>query len=57
MIRVPGQPGRDLCDNHLGYTRRDIVRVGGSALLGLTLGSMFELKARDRKSTRLNSSH
>lgn len=46
MIRIPGQPGRDLCDNHLGVTRRDLLRVGGSALLGLTLGSIFELKAR-----------
>ncbi len=46
MIRIPGQPGRDLCDNHLGFTRRDLLRVGGSALLGLTLGSVFELKAR-----------
>ena len=46
MIRIPGQPGRDLCDNHLGVTRRDLLRVGGSAILGLTLGSIFELKAR-----------
>jgi hypothetical protein len=46
MIRIPGQPGRDLCDNHLGYTRRDLIRVGGSAILGMTLGSMFSLKAR-----------
>ena len=46
MIRVPGQPGRDLCDPHLGITRRDLIRVGGSAMLGLTLGSMFELQAR-----------
>ena len=46
MIRIPGQPGRDLCDPHLGMSRRDLIRVGGSALLGLTLGSMFELKAR-----------
>ncbi len=51
MIRVPGQPGRDLCDTHLGVTRRDLIRVGGSALLGLTLGSMFELKARAGVST------
>ncbi|GDY23409.1 hypothetical protein LBMAG56_47560 [Verrucomicrobiota bacterium] len=51
MIRVPGQPGRDLCDPHLGVTRRDLLRVGGSALLGLTLGSMFELKARAGVST------
>ncbi|MDB6172939.1 MAG: hypothetical protein JWL59_2250 [Chthoniobacteraceae bacterium] len=46
MIRIPGQPGRDLCDSHLGITRRDLLRVGGSAILGLTLGSVFSLKAR-----------
>jgi uncharacterized protein (DUF1501 family) len=46
MLRIPGQPGRDLCDSHLGVTRRDLLRVGGSAILGLTLGSIFELKAR-----------
>ena len=23
MLRIPGQPGRDLCDTHLGITRRD----------------------------------
>jgi uncharacterized protein (DUF1501 family) len=46
MIRVPGQPGKDLCDAHLGVTRRDILRVGGSGLLGLTLGGLFQAKAR-----------
>jgi uncharacterized protein (DUF1501 family) len=46
MIRIPGQPGRDLCDPHLGITRRDLLRVGGSAILGLTLGSALSLKAR-----------
>jgi hypothetical protein len=48
MLRIPGQPGRDLCDNHLGVTRRDLLRVGGSAILGLTLGSMFSLQGRAR---------
>jgi hypothetical protein len=46
MIRIPGQPGRDLCDKHLKVSRRDMLRVGGSGLLGLTLGSMLSLKAR-----------
>ena len=46
MIRIPGQPGRDLCDSHLGITRRDLLRVGGSALMGLTLGSVFSLQAK-----------
>lgn len=45
IIRVTGQPGRDLCDSHLGVTRRDILRVGGSGLLGMSLGSMLQLQA------------
>ncbi|MHC5542567.1 DUF1501 domain-containing protein, partial [Singulisphaera rosea] len=45
MIIVPGQPGKDLCDRSLGVTRRDLLRVGGSGLLGMSLGSMLELKA------------
>jgi hypothetical protein len=43
MIVIPGQPGKDLCD---GLTRRDVLRVGGSGLLGMTLGGMFNLQAR-----------
>ena len=49
MFIVPGQPGKDLCDPGLGLTRRDILRVGGSGLLGLTLGSMFRLQAASAK--------
>jgi uncharacterized protein (DUF1501 family) len=45
MIIVPGQAGKDLCDAQLGVTRRDLLRVGGSGLLGLGLGSMLELQA------------
>lgn len=45
IIRVPGQPGKDLCDSHLGVTRRDILRVGGSGALGLSLGSLLQLQA------------
>lgn len=45
IIRVPGQPGKDLCDSHLGVTRRDILRVGGSGMLGLSLGGMLQLQA------------
>jgi hypothetical protein len=51
MIIVPGQPGKDLCDPQLGATRRDILRVGGSGLLGLTLGGMFQLQARSAEQT------
>jgi hypothetical protein len=45
LIRIPGLPGKDLCDAHLGVTRRDVLRVGGSGMLGLSLGSMLQLQA------------
>ncbi len=46
MFRIQGPKCKDLCDPHLPPTRRDILRVGGSGLLGLSLGSMFHLQAR-----------
>ncbi len=49
MIRIPGELGKDLCDSHLGMSRRDVLRVGGSSLLGLSLGGMFELQARAKE--------
>jgi hypothetical protein len=45
VLCIPGQPGKDLCDSHLGVTRRDILRVGGSAFLGMTLGGMLRLQS------------
>ena len=33
MFRIPGVPGKDLCDNHLGSSRRDILRVGGAGII------------------------
>lgn len=45
MLRIPGQPGIDLCDRHLRVSRRDVLRVGGSGILGLTLGGMFRAQA------------
>ena len=45
MLVIPGQRGKDLCDQHLGMTRRDLIRVGGSAFMGLSLGQMLQLKA------------
>lgn len=46
MFRILGRPGKDLCDSHLGWTRRDVLRVGGSGMLGMTLGTMMHLKAQ-----------
>jgi len=50
MLRIEGPAGKDLCDKGLGMTRRDILRVGGSGMLGLSLGSMLQLKAAAAKS-------
>lgn len=52
MLVIPGQPGKDLCDRQLGITRRDLLRIGGSGMLGLTLGSMlrFEAEAKEGSS-------
>ena len=46
MITIPGELGKDLCDPHLKVTRRDLLRIGGSSMLGLGLASMFKLQAR-----------
>src|SRR6185312_2051851 len=46
MLVIPGQAGRATCD---GMTRRELLRVGGSAMLGLSLGNMFALQAHAKK--------
>lgn len=45
MIRIPGGMCSDLCDPHLKLTRRDLLRVGGASILGLSLGSLLKLQA------------
>jgi hypothetical protein len=45
MLRIPGQLSNDICDRGARPSRRDILRVGGSAMLGLTLGKMLELQS------------
>src|SRR6266498_6135009 len=50
MIKIPGGTCSDLCDPHLKMTRRDLLRVGGAGMLGLTLGSLFSLQARGAES-------
>lgn len=44
MLRIEGQPGRDLCDSSLKVSRRDLLRIGQSCALGLSLGGLFSLK-------------
>src|SRR5262245_48086198 len=41
MLVIPGGAGRDTCD---GVTRRELLRVGGSAVFGLSLASLFGLQ-------------
>jgi hypothetical protein len=55
MIAIPGQPGKDLCDKGLGITRRDVLRVGGSAMLGLTLPQLFQLQSAQAYNAQIGS--
>jgi uncharacterized protein (DUF1501 family) len=45
MFRIPGQLAKDLCDSHLGVTRRDVLRFGGAGMLGMTLNNLFRAQA------------
>ena len=50
MLVIPGQQrSKDLCDKHLGPSRRELLRVGGSAMMGMTLGQMLQLKGAQAK--------
>ena len=42
MLSIPGRMGAT-CD---GLSRRELIRVGGAGLLGLSLGNLLELEAR-----------
>ncbi len=49
MLVIPGQQvSKDLCDRQLGPSRRDLLRIGGSGILGVTLGQMLTLQAQAR---------
>src|SRR5215218_5379624 len=41
MLVIPGRPGKDTCD---GMTRRDLLRVGGSAAFGFSLAQLLQLQ-------------
>ena len=44
MLKITGGTCSDLCDPHLKMTRRDLLRIGGTGILGLSLGSLFKLQ-------------
>src|SRR5207245_5186958 len=52
-IKIPGGNCSDLCDPNLKMTRRDLLRIGGAGMLGLSLGSLFRLQAHAAQSGTL----
>ena len=46
MLVIPGRLGKDTCD---GITRRELLRIGGSAMLGLTVADLFGLQKAQAK--------
>ncbi len=46
MLVIPGRAGKDTCD---GVTRRELLRVGGSAAFGLSLAGLFGLQKATAK--------
>lgn len=45
MLNIKGEAAKDVCDSGLGRTRRDVLRVGGSSMMGLSLANMLQLQA------------
>src|SRR4051794_40924265 len=45
MFRIIGPNAKDLCDAHLRPSRRDLLRVGGAGMLGLSLSSLLKLQS------------
>jgi len=54
MLIVPGRPGKDLCDRKLGVTRRDVLRVGGSMMAGVSLAQLLQAKATAAEANTAN---
>jgi uncharacterized protein (DUF1501 family) len=46
MFVIPGQPWKDTCD---GLTRRELLRVGGSAVFGVSLANLLGLQQATAK--------
>ena len=44
MLSIPGQPG-STCD---GFSRRELIRVGGAGLFGLSLAQVLQLQAASK---------
>jgi hypothetical protein len=49
MLVIPGQRGKDNCDGFV--SRRELLRIGGSSLLGLTLADVLAHEGAAKEST------
>ncbi|MGE5191915.1 MAG: DUF1501 domain-containing protein, partial [Deltaproteobacteria bacterium] len=47
MLVIPGQPGKDNCDGIV--SRRELLRIGGSSMLGLTLADVLALEGKAKE--------
>jgi len=45
MLVLPGRSGKDLCDPHLGTSRRAILRAGAIGMFGISLPDVLRLQA------------
>ncbi len=54
MLVIPGQASKDTCD---GLTRRELLRVGGSAVLGLSLAEVLRFQQQAKANTSGSGSH
>ncbi len=52
MFRIKGAKGLDLCDSHLKPTRRDVIRIGGAGMLGMSLNTIMRAQAASEHSAR-----
>ncbi len=52
MWRIKGELGKDVCDSNVGVSRRDVLRVGGAGMAGLTLSNLLRLKAAQAESAK-----
>jgi hypothetical protein len=50
MIHLPGGNCSDLCNAELKMSRRDLLRLGGTGIMGMSLGTMLNLQARASES-------
>lgn len=55
MFRFQGPKGKDLCDDHLGVSRRDFLRVGGAGMIGMSLNNILAAQSASANSGLVGS--